>query len=164
MSDMKDIIVSNITKYAKDYDKDIFVILYTHLLRNRIRIGDESFRIESEEEMSNILVKLRSMEKHINWLILIEKSSPLKTKKMSDWLFIENGDSIILSYYRVTHDNFITLVDMIRQYRIEKIFLKFDDEILMDIVRFISDVTKAHVYYQINNKFVHQNDFIIFED
>jgi hypothetical protein len=164
MSDIDSTLILKIAENAKNYDKDIIVMLYSNSIYNRIYIGEIAFEIESKKVLSDILLKLRSMEKHINWIVLIQKRALLKPKELFEWLFIENGDSITLIYGKDIHDDFITLVDIIRQYRIEKIFLRFDNEISMDIVRFISDVTKAYVYYQINGNFVHQNNFISFED
>jgi hypothetical protein len=127
--------------------------------------ADLGYGFVSIKELLFLLAKLRSMDKPVIWSIDLSSISKLKQQIWFKCLDkIQNGDIIRINYYSNIHDDFVFLVDIIRRYSISNIYIKFYDQISLDIVQFVSDVTKANIYYDANVNFVPLNEFTKHED
>lgn len=111
------------------------------------------FDLSSMDELLQVLAKFRVMEKTIRWYFGIDQHFLKNTELLKFMENIQNGDSLRANYSDDVHDNFIYLIETVRQFRLEKIYIIFHDKILMDIVEFVSAATRANIYYTISKSY-----------
>lgn len=167
MSHERDWIIATdiIVKFATLLDDYVTFALSANRKHISVTIGNVTHELPTNEKLVSLLAKLRAIGKPIKWTFRLHDKFKLNEQKWFECLNnIENGDVIKINYYSEVYDDFVVLIDIIRKYNISKIFIDFYNRPPMDVVQFVSDVTKADIYYDASVNYVDESKFIRFED
>lgn len=124
-----------------------------------------SVNMYTNEKMLFVLAELRTTGKPILWDISLSQIYKLKNQEWFKCLNkIENGDAVSICYDSNIHDDFMILIDIIKQFRLEKIFIKFSQKLDFDIIKIVNHATRTDIYYDASDKYVDKSKFIRFED
>lgn len=153
--------ISEIIIYVqKNYGEIQICLLDSHIY---IYYAYRTFELTTSDELLQALAKFRIMDKPIKWHFDINRRF-LKNVFLPKFIEnIQNGDSLCMNYNTDVHEHFINLIENTRQFRLEKIYVRFRNKILMDVVEFVSAVTQANIYYAEGESYDGQT-FVKFED
>lgn len=117
--------------------------------------------IYTNEKMLFVLAELRTTEKPILWDISLK----LRYQEWFKYLNkIENGDVVSICYDSNIHDDFMIFIDIIKQFRLEKIFIKFSQKLDFGIIKIVNSATNTQVYYSAEDMYAMLDQYIKFED
>ena len=157
--------IEQLFKYANSQNAYITFALHANREHAFAYSANLTYDLTTNKELLSLLAKLRDKEKPVIWSINLSAAFKLKQQIWFKCLDkIANSDIIRINYYSEVYDDFVILIDIIRRYNISNIYIKFYDQISMDIVQFVSNATKANTYYNANIHFVSLDEFIKFED
>lgn len=137
-------------KLIKHITNNTYFILVLYVYKNYIQVYSNNFSVilKSNEDLLFTLAKLRTIEKPVIWTFRLCGKFKLADQVWFRWLNnIKNGDMIKINYDSDYYEEFMMLIDHIRQFRLEKIYIKFRREFDMDIVKIVNDATYANIYY-----------------